>query len=216
VAATGTADLYRMQFHLDDKQVQLLDLPAGAPVDPWRVAPGSKWLLVAGDHSLPPRFVAVATGYQYQLARAVPRGPQVGAAVLGGALPNGMVESAHGLSDPEGWGRWSDGRQVRIRLGAALPRHAIVVLTASAYGPNSGALFTLHAGGASTGFTLGPQMRRVELYLETDGTVRELAIDVPQPVSPQALGQSADVRALGLGLARIEVLAEQPGTLSAR
>jgi phosphoglycerol transferase len=205
-----------MQFHLDDQHVHLLDLAAGAPVDPARVPPDSKWLLVAGPHSLPRGFVAVATGYNYQLAHALPRGQPVGAASLGGALPNGLVESARGLSAPEGWGRWSDGKQVHLRLASALPPHATVVLTAFAYGPNSGQRFTLHAGAATTGFTLEAQMRRVELYLETDGTVRELAIDVPQPVSPQALGQSADVRALGLGLARIEVLAEQPGSLSAR
>jgi hypothetical protein len=205
VAATGTAELYRMQFHLDDRRVQLLDLPEGAPVDPAQVPPGSKWLLVAGPHALPPGYALVGSGFNYQLAESVPRGRPVGSASLGGALPNGLVASASGLSVPEGWGRWSDGRQVTIRLATPLPRHASVVLTASAYGPNSKLPFTLRAGGGAQQFAVNAQLRPVNLLLETDGHARELTIEVPQPVSPRALGQSMDQRMLGLALSRIEV-----------
>jgi phosphoglycerol transferase len=139
----------------------------------------------------------------------VPRGTLVGSALLGGELPDGVVVTAQGLSLPEGSGRWSDGKYVRIRMAKPLPRHGIVVLDAAAYGPNSGLPFTLRAGAASTTFRVGGAMRQVDVRIETDGNVRELEIEVPQPVSPHALGRSDDQRALGIRLARIDVLADQ-------
>jgi phosphoglycerol transferase len=189
--------------------VNLLDLPAGAAVDAGKLPPAGKWLLVVGAHRLPPGYAALAATDGYELARAVPNGTLVGSALLGGTLPDGVVEAAHGLSLPEGSGRWSDGKYVRIRLARPLPRHGVVVLDAAAFGPNSKLPFTLRAGGASSTFRVGGGMRQVVVCIETDGDTRDLEIEVPQPISPHALGQSADQRALGIRLARIDVLADQ-------
>lgn len=216
VAATGMAELYRVQFHLDAIQVNLLDLPPGAAVAATQVPADGKWLLAVGDHALPPGFAAVAAKEGFELARAIPRGQLVGSARLGGALPDGVVEAVQGLSIPEGWGRWSDSKHVVIRLSAPLPRHATVVLTAAAYGPNSWLPFTMRVGSGSAAFLVGSSMGQVALRFETDGNARELAIEVPQPVSPHALGKSADERALGIRLARIDVFTDQLSGLSSR
>jgi hypothetical protein len=48
------------------------------------------------------------------------------------------------------------------------------------------------------------------VHLATDGHAHELVIEVPQPVSPHALGLSNDERPLGIGLARIDLLASEP------
>jgi hypothetical protein len=214
LAGTGMAELYRMQFHVDDLRVHLLDLPAGMPVDPALVEPGSKWLLVAGQHALPRGFKLVTAGLHYQLAQVLPRGRAVGSARLGGALPNGMVQAAQGLSVPEGWGRWSDGKHVMIHLVTPLPPHATIVLTASAYGPNVKLPFTLRAGGGAVQFSVGTRLRPVDVHVDTDGDAQDLVIDVPQPISPSMLGQSPDQRKLGLALARIDVFENPPDGLS--
>jgi hypothetical protein len=63
----------------------------------------------------------------------------------------------------------------------------------------------VRAAAASASFKLADTTQEVAVRLDTDGRQREIVIDVPQPVSPQALGLSGDTRALGLALKKIEI-----------
>jgi phosphoglycerol transferase len=207
VAATNEFDLFRVLFHLDAQEPQLLNLKAGAPIEPGQVSPASKWLLVVGPHAYPSTFEPFVTGKDYVLTRVR---PLLASGKLGGELPDGMVAAVQGLSDPEGWGRWSVGPRVVIHLTQPLPRDATVVLTGSAFGPNATQPFLLRAGGDSAPFRLGPAPQQTTVHLATDGQAHELVIEVPQPVSPRALGLSNDERPLGIGLARIDLLASEP------
>jgi phosphoglycerol transferase len=95
VAATGEFDLFRVLFHLDAQEPQLLNLKAGAPIEPGQVSPDSKWLLVVGPHAYPATFEPFVTGRDYVLTRAR---ALAASGRLGGALPDGLVAGAQGLS----------------------------------------------------------------------------------------------------------------------
>jgi hypothetical protein len=95
VAATGEFDLFRVLFHLDAQEPQLLNLKAGAPIEPGQVSPDSKWLLVVGPHAYPATFEPFVTGRDYVLTRVR---ALAASGRLGGALPDGLVAGAQGLS----------------------------------------------------------------------------------------------------------------------
>jgi len=113
---------------------------------------------------------------------------------------------AMGLGNREEWGQWSLGREVRIDLKEALPRRFRVTLQALAFG-QSGAPFTLTVGDATGSFVLEDgqfTLASVDFQLEED-EVSSLTIEVPNPVSPESLGQGGDPRTLGIGLRFMEV-----------
>ncbi|TFW30400.1 glycosyltransferase family 39 protein [Massilia horti] len=69
LVGSDMAELFRVQFYLDDKDAVLVDLPPGAPVDPCRLPSHNKWLLVVGDHPLPAGMRPVAATKDYALVR---------------------------------------------------------------------------------------------------------------------------------------------------
>jgi phosphoglycerol transferase len=216
IVGTGLPELYRAQFHLDDKDASLLDLPQGAPIASYQLPAHNKWLVVVGPHALPQGVEPAVTRGAFALVRLAPHGHTIAQAEIGGALPNGMVAGAEGLSTPEGWGRWSDGARVVVHFDRPLPRKGTLVLTALAFGPNTGLPFTLRVGSSATRFRLGAPPQEVALPFDTDGSARSLEIEVPQPTAPSALGGSGDNRKLGIGLAKIEVVSDDGPALSER
>ncbi|CAN7216932.1 DUF7024 domain-containing protein [Massilia sp. LjRoot122] len=212
IVANG-ADLFRTQFHLDQPELILLDLPDGAPIEAYRLPSHARWLIAVGRHQLPPGLVPALSREDFTIVK-LPR-PQrnlVGEFAFSVAPgPDQLVEHAAGLSNVEGWGRWSEGKRVELRFARPLPARLTVVLNAGAFGANTGAPFILRVGDAETSFRLAWEAREVVLDLDTDGRQHSLVIEVPHPQRPSDLGNSTDTRLLGISLARlrIEVRAEE-------
>ena len=81
----------------------------------------------------------------------------------------------------------------------------LVILKAQAYDVNTTLPFTMSVGGKSANFRLNAVPHDIGLRFTTDGTVRSMVIDVPQPVSPAERGQPNDPRKLGIGISEIEI-----------
>ncbi|QOY93860.1 glycosyltransferase family 39 protein [Massilia sp. UMI-21] len=211
IVANG-ADLFRTQFHLDHADMILLDLPDGAPIEAYRLPTAARWLVAVGRHPLPTGMVPALADDAFTIVK-LPRPARslVGEFVFNVAPgPGRLVEQADGLSNVEGWGRWSEGRLVRLHFARPLPARLTVVLTAGAFGPNTGLPFILRAGQAETPFRLAWEAREVVLDLDTDGRQQTLVIEVPQPQRPSELGNSTDTRLLGISLTRLRIEARKP------
>jgi phosphoglycerol transferase len=206
VAGWDLSQVMRAQFHIDNKDTAMLVLPPDAPLQAYQLPVRNKWLLVFGNHPLPPGVRPVDGNEYYALVRMDTTRRVVGSARLSQAFgPDGLLAGGEGLSHVEAFGRWSDAKQVVLHFNAPLPAHAFIVLKASAYGDNVELPFTLRSGDSSTQFRLGPTSQEVGLRLDTDGKQRSLTIEVPHPVSPMENGDPRDPRKLGVALEEIEI-----------
>ncbi|MGB9110347.1 MAG: glycosyltransferase family 39 protein [Telluria sp.] len=206
VAGTALGQIMRAQFHIDAKDTAILELPDNAPLQAYQIPIRNKWLLVFGNHALPPGLHPVDGNGHYALVRLDTKRRIVGSAALNQPFgPDRLLAGAEGLSHPEAFGRWSDAKLVVLHFNAPLPQHAMIVFKAWSYGDNSEFPFTLRAGGSSAQFRLSGEPQEVGLRLDTDGRQRSLTIEVPHPVSPAMNGDPRDTRLLGMALAEIEI-----------
>ncbi|VXC57574.1 hypothetical protein [Massilia sp. 9I] len=205
VATTGLQEVMRAQFHIDAPDTAMLDLPTDAPIPEYQIPMRKKWLLVIGNHALPPGVTPVKQGEGYVLVRLQNAQDKVlGSTHLSQPWGSGLLAGAEGMSDAEGFGRWSDAKRVVLHFKEPLPKQARVMLTAMAYGINTTLPFTMQVGSDSKQFRLGPSPQEISLRFTTDGAQRSLVIDVPQPDSPATRG-STDKRKLGIGITDVTV-----------
>jgi hypothetical protein len=159
-----------------------------------------------GARAIPPGLQAVSAGSDWQVVR-LPHSNRRLVATFAFSAPfgNGLVQAADGLPSAESWGRWSEGKVVRLHLDRPLPPHATLILKANAFGANINQSFIARAGSASATFELGNDPREVVLQLETDGMQRTLEIEVPHPQRPSEDGLSVDTRMLGIALSTLTI-----------
>lgn len=207
VAGTGVAELMRAQFHIDHPNTPTLELQPEAPILPYQLPPRSKWLVVFGKHPLPPGVQPIHVDPDFVVVKLDNRRTVLARSVFTQPFnQQGLVAGATGLSSIEGFGRWSDAKEVVLQLNQPLPKSAIVLIKAMSFGDNAQQDFILRSGTASEPFRItGWSMQDVAIPLETDGNQRTLTIEVPHPVSPADLGNPGDLRKLGIGLAEIEI-----------
>jgi phosphoglycerol transferase len=206
VAGSELGQVMRAQFHIDNKDSAMLVLPQDAAIQSYQLPVRNNWLLVFGKHPLPPGLTPVAGNEHYALVHTSIERRIIGSAGLSQPFgPDGLLAGAEGLSHAEGFGRWSDAKQVVLHFNAPLPQHAFIVLKAWAYGDNTEFPFTLRIGGSSAQFRLSGTPQEIGLRLDTDGQQRSLTIEVPHPVSPIVYGDPRDPRLLGIALAEIEI-----------
>jgi hypothetical protein len=205
IAGTELSQLMRAKFHVDDPAVVFTELAQDAPLDSTQVPFNKKWLLVVGDHALPPDIKPEVATPEYALIRIQPGYRRIELEKLSAPLPNGMLIGVDGLSGVEAWGRWSMANRVTLHFNSALPKSLALTINARAFGPNVGQNFTLRVGASQRTFRLPAWDQDVYIRLQTNGTEKTMMIDVPHPVSPQELGLGDDGRRLGLGLISVEI-----------
>jgi hypothetical protein len=205
VAGTAGPELMRAKFFIDDRDVTMLDLPHGAPFDMDLLPVRDKWLVVIGPHALPKELTPVVTHPDFALIKVGKGHRTLGVAAISDAPGTGLLTSFEGLSSGEGWGRWSDAKQVVLRFAAPLPQKLQVILDANAFGPNVGKDFIARVGDAEKRFKVPALPSAIFLAFDTDGKQDTLRIEVPEPVAPSSLGKSVDHRTLGIGLLRIDI-----------
>lgn len=116
------------------------------------------------------------------------------------------VRSLSGFHAPEPWGRWSDGRCATVTFNDQLPEKLVLMLRGHAFGPNAGQNFVARIGGESRAFVLSAGSDdTVFMEFTNPGGACELTIFIPEPSSPESLGQGEDGRMLGIGLVEIVV-----------
>lgn len=206
VAGTELGQVMRAQFHIDNKDSAMLVLPQDAPIQTYQLPVRNKWLLVFGNHALPPGVKPVDGNAHYALVHMNAERRVIGSARLNQPFgPQGLLAGADGLAAVEPFGRWSIAKQVVLHFNEPLPEHVFIVFKAWAYGDNTEFPFTLRIGDSSAPFRLSGSPQEVALRLDTDGKQRSLTIEVPHPVSPREYGDPRDPRTLGLALAEIEI-----------
>jgi hypothetical protein len=205
VAGTDIQQLMRAQFQIDHPDSQFLELPGGAPVEAYQLPVRQRWMLVFGHHPLPAGVKPAAQTPDYALIKLSAPRRVLGHASLTEPVGAGLIASVEGLSHIEDFGRWSDAKNVVLHLNQVLPRKVKVLIKGMPYGDNNALPFVLRIGAASASFRLNNGMQEVGLDLDTDGTQRDIVIEVPHPVSPAENGNPADGRKLGIALSEIEV-----------
>jgi len=202
VMGSNVAQLMRALFHIDAKGADFIEVPYRAPISTDQLPAGRRWVLVVDTHPIPDHLSVVARAEQYTLIELgrddFTHGKQT--VMMNAALPAGLIARVEGLSGQEPNGRWSDAKQVVFYTLQPLPKDLTLTLRAAAFGPNVGSPFTVRIGDAAASMTLGQAASVTTLDFKTDGRARTITIDVPQPTSPQSLGQSDDSRTLGLML----------------
>jgi hypothetical protein len=115
-----------------------------------------------------------------------------------------------GLSNFEPWGRWSDGGVVELGLSNCLPQGDLKLMIGGyAFGPNAGSPVRVILGDKEflTKFsdTVSQQIVR---FTNRAICLNKMVIKIPNPISPQELGQSVDVRKLGIGFVSLKIIKE--------
>lgn len=205
IAASDAAEIMRVQFHVDAPDTAMLELAPNAPVVSYQVPMKNKWLLVVGKHALPEGLTPVVATSDYALVRTHTDLRILGKADMSQPWGSGIVVDAQGMSAAEGWGRWSDAKQVVLHFAQPLPRNAYIGMKIRTFADNANQVIKLHVGGETLEFKVAGSEQEVGLRVQTDGTVREVSFDVPHPVSPLELGMSVDSRKLGIGIAEMTI-----------
>lgn len=210
VAGFNAIEMIRAQFHIDDKDTELLLLEENAAIAEDELPAHHKWLLVMRNHPMPPQYKPVVATDEFSLYRISVPESRIGQIDFSKPL-GGIVTRAEGLAGPESFGAWSNGKRVVLHLDTVLPRKVRLKIRASSYAGNAGLPFVLRIGDASASFRVPHHpMKNVLITLDTDGAQRSIAIEVPRPISPKEFDGSQDTRQLGIALGEIVISTPLP------
>lgn len=210
VAGFNAIEMIRAQFHIDDKDTELLLLDENAPIAEDELPAHHKWLLVMRKHAMPAQYQPVVATDEFSLYRISVPENRIGQIDFSKPV-GGIVASVEGLSNPESFGAWSNGKQVVLHLNTALPQKVRLKIRASSYAGNAELPFVLRIGEASASFRVPHHpMKNVLLTLDTDGAQRSIVIEVPRPISPKQFDGSQDTRQLGIALGEIVIATPLP------
>ena len=200
VVAPHPAPLLRALFHLDSIHAGAHQQPEGTKLVLQQFPKDTAWLLLIGKYELEDGQRSSLDFGKYSLVHvARERRLDFRAAEWPG------VTHKSGLSWPEPWGTWTNGRDVMIEFATTLPRRFELTLIGHAFGANG--TFPVRVGGTTRTFQLPAEDAASSAVFETDGNERIIRISVPHPAVPQALGLGDDPREIGLGLRQLTIKA---------
>ncbi|MFC0166884.1 DUF7024 domain-containing protein [Pseudoduganella danionis] len=212
IAGAEVPGIYRAMFHVDQADVGMVRLQPGAPLELTQAPGDSDWLLVVGEHAIPPQLSVFGQGPGYTLLR-LPARSKLLRSLNFNQPDRAILASASGLCDAEHWGSWTQGKQLDLQFTEALPQRLTIQLRGHAYGPNIGAPVVARVGNQERTFRFnaGDSEQDVTLQFDTDGQQRSLHLTIPHPTTPASVSQGNDSRALGLGLINLRI-AERPAS----
>lgn len=203
--AGSIVNVMRAQFHIDSPHTLMVDLPPDAPLKREEISPRHPVLLVLGNHALPEGVEQILKTPEFALVRLSSKTRVLATVALANPLAGAVLTSVDGMWNAEPWGSWSKGKTVTLNFARPLPKALTVKIYAHAFHGNTEKDFFMVVGGQRKPFQLGFKKQDRYFEFDTDGNVTSITIDVPNPVSPASLGQSADVRDLGMALIEIEI-----------
>jgi len=118
-----------------------------------------------------------------------------------------FLAEVSGMSDYEGWGRWTDGPVAKLRFTQPLPDKFTLLINAGAIGPNLGKPIIVRTGKVEKEFTAkDPQATAFSLNFEGVNGTDTIEIIPPKPVRPKDIDpKSEDVRMLGVSMISLKV-----------
>ncbi len=151
----------------------------------------------------------VAPAAKVTAPAAAPAAPTAAALAEGitfanAALPD-FVAKTQGISQPEPFGRWTEGPVAAIDFGGPLPTEFDLVIRGAAHGPNVNQPVKVTIGTVTKEFSFpsdmstDPQVRRLTFKLPQAANRIEFAI--PKPARPAG----NDIRELGLALVSLKL-----------
>jgi hypothetical protein len=167
----------------------------------WRRRRRDRRVLVASG--LP---ILCAFGWALHLSREAARPPLA----IDFSQPQ-ILFGLKGFSGPEAWGRWTEGGEAALILGAPLPPRFDLVLEAKAFGPNAGAPLEIRAGGVVRTLVLGTGLTNERVPFRDVAPSRTLVFRIPHPVSPREMGLGEDDRRLGIAVSRLALTVPRNG-----
>jgi len=212
VVGSELASLFRVLFYVDEPGATLVVIPEGTSLDLSAIPSDREWVIILGDHPVPNDVDDQIAGDGYVLFRLPRRPPDYPAGYVQRTVDFvhpfrfGMVKRISGLSVPQPFGRWSDGREVQIEMSSALPRTFDLHLTAGAFGPNAQLPFSIRIGDEAKTFRVSSSPSDVSFSFKTDGHEKLITIEIPQPTSPKQLGMNDDGRLLGIALSQMSIV----------
>jgi hypothetical protein len=120
--------------------------------------------------------------------------------------PFGEGITGSGFHPRERWGRWTRTCEAFVRFARPLPEDFDLVLEARGFGPNTEVPVEVLAPGAHAEVEMKEEKSSYRLSFRGVGPGNELRFRVQRPVSPKELGIAGDIRPLGLGLHRLEII----------
>lgn len=207
VVGSEHSSLFRTMFYLDNPNAEKLVLPSFEPIAESSVPADTKWLLVVGSHSLPKNARREAGFGGFALARM---GSNEGLQEIDFTQGSWPGVNAAGLSGPEPWGTWSDGKRVALEFSNPLPREFTLILKGHTIG-NTDQPSTIMVGHQQREIRL-PSPQELALAFSTDGSVHTINFDIPWARPLKELGiVSEDTRRLGIGFVSIRIIGNTPG-----
>jgi len=117
----------------------------------------------------------------------------------------GVIQKVDGLSYPEDWGRWSEGKLVKLHFSTQLPAYFVVQLTAHAFGNNINAPIKFSVGEFKTDLFLSEFDKTIEIEVVNPSRSSVMEFHVPNSDSLFSLGTGLDRRNLGIGFVSIKL-----------
>ncbi len=117
-----------------------------------------------------------------------------------------QLRSFAGISVPEPWGAWSEGKEITVRFRKALPKAFFLNIVAQGFGPNAGAPVSVRIGPYFSTFLLRSDMQSFALPVTLDTEQDSIQFIAPAPTSPRQLGINPDDRLLGIGFKSISIV----------
>lgn len=117
------------------------------------------------------------------------------------------VASASGFSDPETWGRWTDGDKAVLTFNNPLPENfELVMVVHAAFGPSANRPLKVKAGNSEQSFTVSTPDQTISIPFRLEGEAKSLEIKLPNANSPKSVGISEDTRKLGIGISKLSIV----------
>jgi hypothetical protein len=113
-------------------------------------------------------------------------------------LPPFVLKST-GLSFPEPFGRWSNGKKVELTLSHLLDPHFTLELTAFAYGDNVGRDVLVKVGNVMKRVRFDGDLRSEKMTISLRRATNRIEVTIPEPIRPPN-----DNRDVGIAFVRLE------------
>jgi phosphoglycerol transferase len=199
--------LYKAKIYLDSPTPVITEVAEPQKFDFSALARKKNWLLLVGDFNVDPAKVAQRIeGKGYTLVKlGTPSTPGVTVIDFSDPILKGAIVQSRGLSNAEGFGRWSDAEDVELTFAAPLPANFTLELTSRAFGPNIGREVTVNVGAQGRRFKAKAEDSVAKLDFQTDGAINSIKFKIPAPTSPKELGNSEDQRKLGLAFQELRI-----------
>lgn len=145
----------------------------------------------------------------YQIVSAL--GPRYNATLSEGIVFNRdgeprFIRNYSGISEREGFGRWTDGKKAIIEFVLPLPKEFTLKITAGASPTIIDMPIKITIGNTRLKVKFTSQTpTEVALNVATDGSAKSIVFEFPNVKSPKEIGLSSDTRLLGLALIKLQI-----------